>query len=108
MRWIKCFYAYKFKSISLFKVKLISCFRHSGPKQLKSYLVKLFDMKGIFTLVLGLVLIISTQFAFSQANHNHGRFDEVFGPWTLSKVVETSPNIYVLHTEYDYKTDGRN
>jgi len=89
VRWIKCFYAYKFKSISLFKVKLISCFRHSGPKQLKSYLVKLFDMKGIFTLVLGLVLIISTQFAFSQANHNHGRFDEVFGPWTLSKVVET-------------------
>ena len=47
-------------------------------------------MKGICNLILMLTLLFNVQVSFTQENHNHdhGRFDEIFGPWTLSRVVE--------------------
>ena len=60
-------------------------------------------MKGIYSLILMLTLFFNVQVSFTQESHNHdhGRFDEIFGPWTLSKVINEAEAFDRYHSEIE-------
>ena len=60
-------------------------------------------MKGIYSLILMLTLFFNVQVSFTQESHNHdhGRFDEIFGPWTLRNVIDEAEAFDRYYTEIE-------